>query len=214
MTPDLLLESACTGLGLNLADIWVKNQKKDYVEDEVYFLCQRHKNGSRRKTLYDSLKNSNILLSLDSVWTFFELMTNNNKTVKKAISKYIKECSIIIWVLKWYLILQSNPLVVYAVTDADFIKHVCEYCVCICVSVWKGIPLPNTHTHTHTGMGFVHMFVVCHWFAYNPYDGYICNKIYCILFYNCFNIFPISAGKWANIIETGFMVTISTFSFS
>ena len=66
----LLLESALTGLGLNVADIWVKNQKKDcticnIVEEEVYFLCQCHKYASQKKTLYDSLKDSNILLSLD-----------------------------------------------------------------------------------------------------------------------------------------------------
>ena len=80
----------------------MKNQKTDYVlyvmllkmnvvEDEFYFLCQCHKYASQRKTLYDSLEDSNVLLSLDSSKTFFELMTSDNKTVMKAIGKYIKE---------------------------------------------------------------------------------------------------------------------------
>ena len=74
-------------------------------------------------------------------------MTNDNKTTMKAIGKYIKECSIK-WVLKWYLLLQSKPLVVYSVTDADFTKHVREDCVSMRVSIWKGV-------------GFVHnVFVV------------------------------------------------------
>ena len=73
---------------------------------------------------------------------------------------------------KWYLILQSKPFVIYSVTDADFIIHVCGYCVCMRVSVWKEV-------------GFVHnvFVVICHWFAYNPYDGYIC-AIKFILFYS------------------------------
>ena len=139
------------------------------VEDEVHFLCQCHKYENQRKTLYDSLKDSNILLSLDSSRTFFELMTNDNKIVMKAVGKFIKECSVT-WVLKRYLILHSKLLVVYSVTDAD--SRVREYCVCMCVSVWKEV-------------GFVHnMFVViCHWFAYNPNDGYICARKY-ILFYS------------------------------
>ena len=98
----LLLESVLTGLGLNVADILVKKTEErlcttcicNVVEDEFHFLCQCHKYASQRKTLYDSLEDSNILLSLDSSKTFFELMTNDNKTVMKAIGKYIKECSI------------------------------------------------------------------------------------------------------------------------
>ena len=95
----LLLESVLTSLGLNVVDILVKNQDRlcticNVVEDEFHFLCQCHKYASQRKTLYDSLEDSNILLSLDSSKTFFELMTSDNKTVMKAIGKYIKECSI------------------------------------------------------------------------------------------------------------------------
>ena len=70
------------------------------VEDEIHFLWQCHKYASQRKTLYDSVEDSNVLLSLDSSRTFVELMTNDNKTVMKAIGKYIKECSIT-WLLKW-----------------------------------------------------------------------------------------------------------------
>ena len=91
--------SVLTSLGLNVVDILVKNQKTDYVlyvmllkMNFTYVSC--HKYASQRKTLYDSLEDSNILLCLDSSKTFFELMTSDNKTVMKAIGKYIKECSI------------------------------------------------------------------------------------------------------------------------
>ena len=84
-----------------MVDILVKNQKTDYV---LYVMLLKMnftfcvnviiKYARQRKTLYDSLEDSNILLSLDSSKTFFELMTSDNKTVMKAIGKYIKECSI------------------------------------------------------------------------------------------------------------------------
>lgn len=64
------------------------------VEDEVHFMCQCQKYSSQRKTLYDSLKHSNISICLDSYKTFIELMTNDKKDVTIAIGKYIKECCI------------------------------------------------------------------------------------------------------------------------
>lgn len=95
------------------------------------------------------------------------IMTNDIKNVMKAIDKYIKKCFIIRglkFVSKWYLILQSKPLFVYSVTDANFIKHVHEYCVCMCVSVWKGlfimylllyvIDLPITHMRVYLSNKF------------------------------------------------------------
>ena len=112
-----------------LCTIW------NVVEDEVHFLCQCHKYASQRKTLYGSLEDSNILLSLDSSRTFVELMTNDNKTVMKAIGKYIKECSIT-WLLKWVQndISSYDPNhLLYIPSLMLILSYMCVSIVCVCV---------------------------------------------------------------------------------
>ena len=59
------------------------------VEDEMHFLCQCQKFESQRKILYDNIYkyfyDTNTFPSIDPTKTFLDLMTNDDKTVIKAV---------------------------------------------------------------------------------------------------------------------------------
>ena len=105
-------------------------------------MCQCQKCDSQRKTFYDSLKDASIFSSIDPTKTFFDLMTNDNINVIKAVDKYIQECSVV-KVPSWCLFVYSKPFVldllhqIKADTIDVVIIHMREYvCVCECVLLY------------------------------------------------------------------------------